>query len=458
VLGTSTIASAQSIDAWEPVKTGSAIPSTATVSSVTGSAWIGYSDGSVYFTSSPDSAAPSWQRMDQGLSTKVVTTIAAADSYDEYIAYVGYNSSAYDSEVYRVMYAHGNVNWTKQLSVPGLIGVSTAPGVSSNVYVAASGGVLYSKDSGATWSSTNAANDPLTPPSGCAISAVGGSKRHDIALVGCTNGDVFSVMGLKSGSPQWTRLDNGYYSPLPDRMVTRLQIDERDAGGKTFLAVFSGTGTTSTWITRTGGSAWLPASVPVTQVAGPYPNILTASLSPAPSGTTLYAQGVNLGAVRSDDDGATWFRTPRWSGRNVAVEYRRNDSNVTGNEIKASFRVKNLGSVPFAMDSIAISYAFTPDGNQAQTYTCFYSDYGCQNISGTVAGGTLMLDFVNVHATVPAGQSSGRIDVRVNKNDWSAYNQSNDISFIASATDWTLNRKIVLQDSADAWLWGLFSQ
>jgi hypothetical protein len=69
-----------------------------------------------------------------------------------------------------------------------------------------------------------------------------------------------------------------------------------------------------------------------------------------------------------------------------------------------------------------------------------------------------MLDFAKVQALVPAGQSSGRIDVRVNKSDWSAYNQADDISFISSATDWTLNRKVVLQDATDTWLWGLFSQ
>jgi hypothetical protein len=246
-----------------------------------------------------------------------------------------------------------------------------------------------------------------------------------------------------------------------DSAVTRVQIDRRDASGNTFLAVKAGTSGSPVRLTRDGGKTWQATEKAIVSAAGPSAAFLSASISAAPGATTLYGQLANIGGVRSDDNGQSWFTTARSSGRNLAVEYKHYDRDPNSNQLMPLFRVRNLGSVAVPLGGLSFSYLFSPEGTAAQTYWCDYSPYcqwgsaGCTTIAGVVTGGTLKVSIASsVSAQVAPSQVSGEIQGRVAKADWTPYNQSNDFSFIASAYDWQINRRIVLADREGHWLWG----
>ena len=218
ILTTAKLLPAQSIDSWEPVHSGTSIPASAAQSHRTSSAWIGYSDGQVYFTSAVD--YPDWTRMDRNSNRGIpfdmgfvhsVTAIATADSYDDYIAYFGFYSEKNYSSLWRCMYNRGGIHWEELApkTFQGLLGVSTNPLDYRKLYVATSNGVHYSSDYGASWTTSNP-NDPLTPPSGANISAVISSPEiRDHIIVGCDNGEVWEVSGARAGNPSWTQLSSG---------------------------------------------------------------------------------------------------------------------------------------------------------------------------------------------------------------------------------------------------------
>ncbi len=316
----STVAFAQTIDQWEPVHSESVLPSCAAQSDRTPSAWLGYSDGAVYFTSYADVDKPSWTRMDKGTMrggpfdmgfSKTITAIASADSYDEYYAYVAMHSEKYYSQLYRVMYSRNGIHWTNlsDANFVGIQGVSVNPIENYRVYVTTSQGVRYSLDSGTTWQSATT-GDPLTPPSNAAISAVAATRgvSQRLVLVGCDNGEIWSVTGAQSPDAKWTRLDQSSDMSLPHRAVTRIQMDPKDQSGQTFLVVYGGSSDQSVWLTRSGVSGLHALETPVLGGGYAFPTTLSASFSPMPNATTVYAQYLNFGVARSDDDGRTWFQ------------------------------------------------------------------------------------------------------------------------------------------------------
>jgi hypothetical protein len=398
------------------------------------------------------------QSFDMGFG-KPITATAVADTNDDYVAFVAMHSEKYYSRLYRCNYSHGNITWTdlSSASISDIEGLSVNPLNVTRVYAATSSGAYYSADSGNTWQTTSY-GDPLVPPSGAAVSAIGasGMSHGDWIVVGAANGELWLAGGARSGTASWTRLDQGYSSNLPDRVVTRVQVDDTTTP-PAILVVFGGANDKSTWISQNGGQSFSSLRNPIVSAGNPRPTLLSASFSPLRGDSTLYAQVLGSGAVRTDNGGVAWFQTPRWSGKNIAVEYKHLDR-ADSNQLYPNFRVKNLGSVPVAIKGLTVRYTFTPDGSVAQNYACDFSPYGCSNISGTVTGGSLTVSYANVNATLSENQSAGEVQNRVWKVDYSNYNQSNDYSFDKTAYDWQLNFHVQLSDAQGNWLWGTFAE
>jgi hypothetical protein len=170
VLAVSGTAAGASIDSYEPVTSGTAVPTSAERFVKTGAAWVAYSDGGVYFTSNADSSTPNWSRMDKGSNM--------GQPFD-----MGFGKPI----------THGNITWTdlSPASISDIEGISVNPLNVTRVYAATSSGAYYSADSGNTWQTTSY-GDPLVPPSGAAVSAIGASglSRGDWIVVGAANGEL----------------------------------------------------------------------------------------------------------------------------------------------------------------------------------------------------------------------------------------------------------------------------
>ncbi len=94
-------------------------------------------------------------------------------------------------------------------------------------------------------------------------------------------------------------------------------------------------------------------------------------------------------------------------------------------------------------------YYFTRDTAQDMTLNCDYAVFGCSNVTGvfvpvnptlTNTDYYLEVGFTNAAGNIAVNSTSQAIVLRVNKNDWSGFNQTNDYSFDATKTalaDWT---------------------
>jgi len=92
--------------------------------------------------------------------------------------------------------------------------------------------------------------------------------------------------------------------------------------------------------------------------------------------------------------------------------------------------------------SVRLRYWFTRDGGSSTVNSwCDYARMGCEAITRRIAGGYLEVGFTG--GTLAAGASTGDIQLRLAKADWSVFNEANDYSH-GSATryaDWTRPRR-----------------
>ncbi len=465
------------IDTWEPFNTTVHQPSTvAQATDFPDQVWMGYSNGNVYLSTNGRNAQPAWTRMDSAADryggtidiapNEVVSSIAPVGSFDSYKAYVSFsNNMAGGGKVWAVNSSRSGLSWTDLTSrIPGsgtILSVSVGPR-SSIVYVAMSNGVAYSGDYGATFRAGQAYNDPLTPPSGAVVSATADDAMNllsvDLSLVGTTNGEIWLANGAKrSFAPQWTKISN---ASMPQEVVAKVSIDSRDLTGKTFAVDFVSYNQ-GTWITRDGGTTWAKTNEAMFQ-GGLKGVVHTTTFAVAPNATTLYGavigrMGLSL-PVRTDDNGTTWFTTTRSSGNNLAMDYKHKEGWPYGNQLMPVFRIKNLGSVPVSLAGSTIEYLFSPQGEGAAilTWWCDWSPYGCNDVRASFYPYNMTVTLPS-NAIVAPETVSGEIQGRVAKSDWSNFDQTKHFSYIQSALDWTLNRRVLIHTPTGGIVWGTYS-
>ena len=137
--------------------------------------------------------------------------------------------------------------------------------------------------------------------------------------------------------------------------------------------------------------------------------------------------------------------TPPPSNVSLQVSYKVGDPGAPNdNQIKPFLQIINTSNTTINLSDITIRYWYTIDSNQPETYNCDYAVVSCGNIQGTfhaTSGRTnadtyLELAFTAGAGTLAPNASSGEIQNRVTKNDWSNYNESNDYSYNGSQTSY----------------------
>jgi serpin B len=124
--------------------------------------------------------------------------------------------------------------------------------------------------------------------------------------------------------------------------------------------------------------------------------------------------------------------------------------------------VVNTGTSSLPLNRITVRYWFTSDGGAALRYACDYTQRGCSNVTArfvqldTSAGGAdsyLELGFTAGAGSVAPGKSSGEIQQRVYKADWSTFDQSNDWSYDGSHSALADNVRVTVHVDGQL-LWG----
>jgi endoglucanase len=147
----------------------------------------------------------------------------------------------------------------------------------------------------------------------------------------------------------------------------------------------------------------------------------------------------------------------------LKVQYRVGDSGAPNdNQIKPHLQIINTSATNVPYAELEVRYWYTTEGAQTQSYWCDWAVVHCANLHGALvklphavygADSYLSIKFNAGAGTLAAYASSGEIQNRFNKSDWSNYNESDDYSYDASKTAFADSTRVTLYRNG-ALVWG----
>jgi endoglucanase len=143
----------------------------------------------------------------------------------------------------------------------------------------------------------------------------------------------------------------------------------------------------------------------------------------------------------------------------VRVQYRNNNTAASTQQIQPGLAVINTGTAAIPLTGVTLRYWFTSEGT-TPTYStwCDYAQLGCSAVSSRVVrlstlrpGADAYLELSFTGGTLAPTASSGEIQSRLNKTDWSSFTQTDDYSFGAAATYTDAPKVTAYLDGARVW-------
>ncbi len=144
----------------------------------------------------------------------------------------------------------------------------------------------------------------------------------------------------------------------------------------------------------------------------------------------------------------------------LTVQYRTLDTSATDNQIRPQFNIVNGSSNTVSLNALRFRYYYTRDTAQPMTFSCDYATVDCGNvtsqfvpISPAVTGADYYVEvgFSGVAGVLAPGTHTIVLS-RINKNDWSNFNETNDYSYDPTKTnfaDW--NHVTLYQNGTLVW-------
>ncbi|MEK3699064.1 glycosyl hydrolase [Paenibacillus sp. FSL R10-2199] len=146
----------------------------------------------------------------------------------------------------------------------------------------------------------------------------------------------------------------------------------------------------------------------------------------------------------------------------LTIQAFNGNTSASTNGISAKFKVVNSGNSAVQLSDVKLRYYYTIDGEKDQSFWIDWSSVGSANVTSRfvklatpVAGADYALEigFASSAGTLNPGQSA-EIQTRFSKTDWSNYNQANDYSFKASASQFVNNEQVTGYMN-DQLVWGI---
>ncbi|WP_277227202.1 cellulose binding domain-containing protein [Hymenobacter sp. YC55] len=120
----------------------------------------------------------------------------------------------------------------------------------------------------------------------------------------------------------------------------------------------------------------------------------------------------------------------------VALSQNR-EKKATSNTISTYLQLRNEGNTSIAYKDLTVRYWFSPEGTQQLKSYLDYADFGANNVQITF-GQAGTETYAELHFAAALGSfsplsSTGNIQYRLGKADWSDFNQANDFSYQVAA-------------------------
>src|SRR5262245_8074357 len=122
----------------------------------------------------------------------------------------------------------------------------------------------------------------------------------------------------------------------------------------------------------------------------------------------------------------------------LRVQYKIPQAVPNDNHVRPHLNIVNGGTATVPLSELTLRYWYTVDGVRPQVYVCDWTPRGCGNVTSsfvavsparTGADFYLQLGFTPGMGSLTAGQSTGEIQGRFNKDNWTNYDESNDYSY-----------------------------
>jgi hypothetical protein len=423
--------------------------------------WVGYSDGSLFWTTQGRSGTPAWSRVDvvntpgaPSLPDRRITSIALNmnDAQTAYVGFAGFgNSNMWKTST-------GGQFW-QNLSSPELDwggsvrGISVNPDNSAKIYVNFAYSVVASEDAGETWfspgwdppgHSTWSKIAPADPTAMISAITVAPGNLNEV-WVGFSNGEIYQTMSAQQETPTWSRVDTTMYGQpyMPHMLVAQIAMPPVRNEGEVYVAYSEDSleSAGDVWFVTATPSGWGKVSIHSNL---PKSTILGVAANQSVNGI-LYVPTED-GVLGSSNGGASWT----FDDRTLRVLYHPGDGMVADNHVKPHLQILNAGNNAVPLSELEIRYYYSIDGQilASEQATVDYAKLGNQHVvlanRFNSTGGPaqppsdadhyLSVKFDDAAGSLAAGQDTGEIQTRFNKVDWSNYDETNDHSYSSNTS------------------------
>ncbi|WP_028590553.1 cellulase family glycosylhydrolase [Paenibacillus massiliensis] len=177
------------------------------------------------------------------------------------------------------------------------------------------------------------------------------------------------------------------------------------------------------------------------------------------NGTTYYYKVLAVNSAGASPASVVVQATPQETYvpvGNLEVHYRVGDTSATDNQIKPYLNIHNTGSSPVELKDLKLRYYLTRDGDADLLTFIDWAQLGAQHMTVTVgsldstnADTYIELGFKEGAGVIPAGGSTGDIQLRVHKSNWTNFDESGDYSYDPTKTSYTSWEKITLHQTGE---------
>ena len=200
-----------------------------------------------------------------------------------------------------------------------------------------------------------------------------------------------------------------------------------------------------------------PPPTDTPKVQAPPPDVVSTP-APPPSQPAPAHQGENAAKPTEPEPPA-----PAPQAGPLRVQYKCGEPTRESNQIRMSLQIVNSGATAVPLSELKVRYWYTSDGNKPQRYWCDYTKIGSAHVAASfhkvarrwpTADSYLEITFAEGAGSIPPGESSGEIQNRAAKEDWSIYNHANDYSFDATKTSYADWPRVTLYRRGEL-VWGI---